>query len=231
MRMRGTKKKGFTLIEMVVVVFIIALLVSLLIVAIMSVVGRGGDAQTMALFEKFQDAMTEWREGEGKGNNTFPISGTNSTSKKNRYEGNRMLFNALITNPEKKGRNPYIELEDEQIGYIDKDGNLVDSGSDDQRVFLDGHGTPIVYWEWASKTRSSNRKDLTEGGSSKRVSKKELELATNKKTFDMYSAGEDTLWGTNDDVASGSGAVSKAENPFPDESGEGDDDDDDSPNE
>ncbi|MCK6585572.1 MAG: hypothetical protein L6Q49_20920 [Anaerolineales bacterium] len=154
-------------------------------------------ARTIDLFSEIEQGISKWRNGEGKPGTAYPKSGVNSLER--RFNGNMLLFRALVSDPVKKGKKPYVEVIDDMICYLDKDGETVrESGDESRRIFVDGFGTPIIYWEWASKTQNIGG-DPTEGFAPP-VSAKELGLARNKKGYDLYSAGEDKAWGTADDM-------------------------------
>lgn len=154
-------------------------------------------ARTIDLFSEIEQGISKWRNGEGKPGTAYPKSGVNSLER--RFNGNMLLFRALVSDPVKKGKKPYVEVIDDMICYLDKDGETVrESGDESRRIFVDGFGTPIIYWEWASKTQNIGG-DPTEGIAGPPASEKEVALARNRQSYDLYSAGEDKSWGTEDD--------------------------------
>lgn len=156
-------------------------------------------ANTTDLFSEIEQGISKWRNSEGKPGTAYPKSGVNSLER--RFDGNMLLFKALVGDPVRKGQKPYIEVAESMIRYLDKDGETIrESGDDARRIFVDGLGTPIVYWEWASKTQAVTTSDPTDGFAGPPASEKELALARNRQSYDLYSAGEDKAWGTANDM-------------------------------
>ncbi|NUQ35802.1 MAG: prepilin-type N-terminal cleavage/methylation domain-containing protein [Planctomycetaceae bacterium] len=207
------RSRGFTLIELLIVIAIVLVLVMVLIFAVLPQLMKGKAAKTTDLFLEIDEGISKWRDGERKAQDSFPKSGTNSKDKGKRYDGNMLLFRNLVGDPESKGRKPYVEVDEEMIRYLDKDGETIrETGDAKRRIFVDGFGNPLVYWEWKSKTQQSSGSDPTEGASGGQASVKELSLARSRGSYDIYSAGEDGQFGTADDM-SGKG-VDAANNPF-----------------
>lgn len=202
-RRRNGKQSGFTLIELVVVVLIILILVVVLLVAILIAMAKGKRADTIETYNAIRGAMSAWRDGTGAGASAYPKSGPNtSLSGGGKFEGAKRLYQELVAKPKAAGKDPYITVKREAIGWIDKEGNLLSSGTDAEAVFLDGWGMPIVYFEWASiaALESSSGDSDVPGGKTRTVNAKVPKWAMNTSSYDLYSAGVDKKWGTDDDM-------------------------------
>lgn len=202
-RRRNGKQSGFTLIELVVVVLIILILVVVLLVAILIAMAKGKRGDTIETYNAISGAMSAWRDGTGAGASDYPKSGPNtSVSGGGKYDGAKRLYQELVAKPKAAGKDPYITVKREAIGWVDKEGNLLSSGTDAEAVFLDGWGMPIVYFEWASiaKLEANAGNSDVPGGKSATVTAKVPSWAMNKSSYDLYSAGVDKKWGTEDDL-------------------------------
>jgi len=211
----GDRRSAFTLIELLVVIMIIAILASILIFAVTRFMGKGKEAETHALFDAIDKGIVKWRQEEKKANDAYPSSGKNSAKATERHLGAKMLFKALVTDPIAKGKNSYVDGHEKYTGYLNADGSVSMSGNDKDKVFIDGHGQPIVYWEWSSKTKVVPNEDPTAAETVKKTDPNEMKLANRKGSYDLYSCGDDQQFGTKDDLEAGSKEpVPMERNPF-----------------
>ena len=172
----STKQRGFTLIELLIVVGIIGVLVAVLLAVLMSARKKAKVNEARNFVDTIvPTAITKWRDDKGKTTDKFPLSGANSNS--DMYEGNRLLFNALISEPGRAGKESFIP------------SDAFSQGTDRQKpVFLDPWEQPYRYRNWAN---------VPKGGKSGNL------IKYNDGTYDLVSAGPDGIWDNEDDVING----------------------------
>lgn len=220
LRVGSKSRSGFTLIELVIVIAIILILLVILIFFILAAVSKGKAGTTQDLLSQIESCFPGWRQGEGKAGDAFPTSGTNTNQfpkdketleemiREGRnvtavYAGNRALYRELVTIPKSKGRKPYLDLPIDLVGYLDRMGRVMPAGDEEDAVILDGWGKPLIYWEWASLTRSAQQGATEEipGRSSASSTVVVPKWAQNRGSYDIYSAGPDLVFANVDDLS------------------------------
>jgi len=201
----GRGRHGFTLIELIVVILIILILVVVLLVALIAARNRGRKSSTLELFDAVNSAIPRWRDGTGATSQSFPSSGPKpSNSGVEKYAGNRLLYRELVVKPKAAGREPYIKIRQELIGYLSATGEVSLTGEEKDAVFIDGWGQPIAYFEWHGPSLRANSGGSDIPGSSEATKGAPVPAwALNKGSYDLYSSGPDKVWGTEDDVRAG----------------------------
>jgi prepilin-type N-terminal cleavage/methylation domain-containing protein len=223
----GTQsRRGFTLIELVIVIAIILILLVVLLFFIMAAVSKGKEGTTRDLFSQIETSLAAWRQGEGMPGQAFPRSGTNTNQfpkdleQLNNmlrqgqdvtavYAGNRALFRALVSDPKAKGREPYVKVTDSLVGYLDTRGGVMPVGDVKDAVFLDGWGKPIIYWEWATMSQAASSAGSEDIPGSRSASSTVVvpSWAKNRGSYDIYSAGGDQIWNNENDLSNVTGGA------------------------
>gem|GEM_PF-5177213 len=188
------RNQGFTLIELIVVILIILILVTILVVVILQFLDKGDDEDAKDRIRAIDEAIMQWQDKNGKGSNVFPGSGKNTQGENGRFSGNARLFEELVTNAEK--RFGVALMEDVDALSLNDEGKPV--LIDGKTTFLDPWGTPFVYWEWASKSKATA--DDTKPMETATAAKALPSFARNGGGYDIYSAGKDQIFGTEDDI-------------------------------
>lgn len=177
--MTSSRRSGFTLIEILIVVGIIGLLVTVLLAVLLAVAGKGPEHQAKDFVNnRLPAAMTKWQEAAGV-NNAYPNS-PNMRDGEGYLDGNINLFDELVTKPQKGGKPAYIE-----------DGAYIKGDSNGKPIFLDPWNNAYIYRNYTQK--------LSKSGSGVRttIAKKYSE------DYDIISCGPDGVYGNDDDIARG----------------------------
>lgn len=168
-------RKGFTLIELMIVVAIIGVLVGVLLAVLLGARSKAkvGEARNF-LDTAMPTAITKWQEAiKGGRADIFPASGTSGDA--DLYEGNRLLFDELVTKPQKAGKEAYIAAD----SYTTRENK-------GKKEFVDPWENPYRYRNWAQAAKGAKGyKKYNEG------------------TYDLVSAGPDGNFDTEDDVING----------------------------
>ncbi|MBX3460317.1 MAG: prepilin-type N-terminal cleavage/methylation domain-containing protein [Planctomycetes bacterium] len=178
--MISSRRSGFTLIEILIVVGIIGLLVTVLLAVLLAVAGKGPEHQAKDFVNnRLPAAMTKWQQESMMGSNDYPNS-PNMRDGADYRDGNINLFDELVTKPQKGGKPAYIE-----------DGAYIKGDHQGKPIFLDPWNNPYIYRNYTQK--------LSKSGSGVRTSigKKYSE------DYDIVSCGPDGIYGNDDDIARG----------------------------
>ena len=172
----SSKRRGFTLIELLIVVGIIGVLVAVLLAVLMSARKKAKINEARNFVDTIvPTAITKWRDDKGKAGDKYPLSGTNSNN--DLYEGNRLLFNALITEPGRAAKESFIPMD----AFV--------QGTDRQKpVFLDPWENPYRYRNWANAPKGAKSGAI---------------IKYNDGTYDLVSSGPDGIWDNEDDIING----------------------------
>ncbi|MCA8912261.1 MAG: prepilin-type N-terminal cleavage/methylation domain-containing protein [Planctomycetes bacterium] len=179
--MRRSSRSGFTLIEIMIVVGIIAILVVVLLASVLMARKKGdvGKAQDFCT-SLIPAAITKWQGDNGKDSNTYPKSPSLGDGD-GYWQGNAELFNELVTKPKKAGKEAYVP-----------DDSYVEGEEGGKKVFLDPWNKFYIYRNYSAKKTISGKNRTYTG------------RRYNKSTYDIISLGPDgTLYelnGDNDDV-------------------------------
>lgn len=179
--MKRHARSGFTLIELLIVVLIIAVLVVVLVAVLLAARGKGDERAAQNFVDGvLTEAISRWQEDAHGGVTTiFPPSGMNRSGEW--YDGNAMLFEALILKPEAAGKPPYLGKDQFTRGAV----------AGRKEGFIDPWGKPYIYRNFAVKKARDGSTILFNG------------KAHNPDTYDMISAGPDTILDTEDDIING----------------------------
>lgn len=124
------RRRGFTLIELMVVVLIIAVLAGLLLPALAALRRSRAKAATLSLIEHVTSALTDYlQEHPSLGD---LADGSDFAAKP---------FIYLNRTPRAAGQAPYLELKREQMGI----GSTPASGENDAETIIDAFGEPLVF--------------------------------------------------------------------------------------
>lgn len=198
------RARGFTLIEMLVVIAVIAILVALSIPAISAIKRRSQVKATEAFFHRLRLQIEAYANDFGDyPPSSFKKLGLRKSNKQN--DGVECLLRCLTT--ASKG-GPYVELKDAQMGNADGD-RLVKSGNPTNSVFktrdlleiTDQWGSPIVYIHNTDYDRGGTM--TKKGGGTANVPAAKSEKTGQFQgltSFQLFSAGPDGEVGTHDDV-------------------------------
>ena len=200
-------KRGFTLIELLVVIVIIAILTSLVAVAVSKAIGAARASSTETLLQDISMACKSYqvRWGDWPPSRFRDLGGR---PKNNINEGVETLVAALSS--KKKGR-PLFQPDDEQ--YSNTDGDTASSnvtkwffGDNALREYRDFHGYVISYThyrEYGSRTGKQTIKLTLESSNQIVVSPKKsaaTKTFRNPGRYQIMAVGEDMKPGTADDI-------------------------------
>jgi prepilin-type N-terminal cleavage/methylation domain-containing protein len=148
-RLAGGNGEGFTLVEILIVISIIALLSSLVLVAVTR--GRTGAATAIATTQvsSISSALERYYEEEG----LFPAMSLKPDPTRNDFP---QLYNALLGEPKPRGPGgrsaPYVKVKEDQVAvWSDERQTYVQATRDDvddvkvEKYILDPWGNPYVY--------------------------------------------------------------------------------------
>jgi len=158
-RVAARKRGGFTLIEILIVISIIALLSSFVLVAITR--GKQGAAEAMAtqMVAQLTSALERYVQDEGE----YPAMGEKADPDRNDFP---QLYDALLGDPKPHGKGgrsaPYLQIKEDQIAVYDEDLDQYRTAEKDERLsdktkkyILDPWGQPYVYRCNKGKKRES----------------------------------------------------------------------------
>jgi prepilin-type N-terminal cleavage/methylation domain-containing protein len=199
----ATQRRGFTLIEMLVVIGILGILTAISIPAISAVRRRSQVSATDGFLQRLGLAIEQYQSDFGD----FPPSrfrklrlGTSN----GQNEGVECLVRCLLT-AAKKG--PYIEFEEKDLGNTDDDKAVAGANptralqqGPELREAIDSWGNPIVYLHNADYDRGGTAFLGEKGLAKVTASKGETGQYDGLTTFQLWSAGPDGDAGTDDDL-------------------------------
>ncbi len=178
--MKRSRRSGFTLIEILIVIGIIGLLVTILVAALLSATGAGQEGRARHFVNNvIPEAMLQWQDYNGKGSNDYPRS-PNLREGQAYIDGNIELYNELVTKPDAAGKGAFVMAE-----HYDK------GESKGKPLFNDPWGTPYIYRNYTQK--------LSRGGGTQQVYRGK----THSQTYDVISCGPDMVLDTEDDIFRG----------------------------
>ncbi len=223
------KHRGFTLIELMIVIGIILLLMSVLVVSFTGVFKSSEEAQTTATIETLKTNLASFNSAWGR----YPASNLNDLGSRNNFlslqdpnatnQGNEAMVLALRSGLE---RGPYLDVplfnNDELRTNLDNDRCLpdalspemldIDSENSDLFEIVDRWGNPFVYINTGDLKNSSFRDIIMKGDGSTEVNDPQLCLEKLRhpitggypQGFVLWSFGEDGIndYGRGDDLTS-----------------------------
>ncbi|MBN1441165.1 MAG: prepilin-type N-terminal cleavage/methylation domain-containing protein [Planctomycetes bacterium] len=189
---RAGASEGFTLVEVMIVIAIIAVLASITLTAVRGVQRAANEASAKTTVLAIAESLETYFNHEG----VYPAFGKKSDPERNDFP---ILYNALMDVPKSEGGlggrgSPYLDKVEEKIIAVEMDDGTYQTALRDQRndrkiakYFLDPWGNPFIY---------RCNKGL-----------KQLDYMKNRN-FDIYSKGpneqDDTIVGLegdeNDDI-------------------------------
>lgn len=171
-------RRGFTLIELLIVVGIIGVLVAVLLAVLMTARKKAKINEARNFVDTIiPTAITKWRDDKGKATDKYPLSGANSNN--DIFEGNRLLFNALVTEPNRAGKEAFLAMD------------AITQGTDRTKpIFVDPWENPYRYRNWANAPKGAKSGAI---------------IKYNDGTYDLVSAGPDGVWDNEDDIINGRG--------------------------
>jgi len=181
------RRGGFTLVEVLIVVSIIAILASLSMVAVQSIKRKAKATTAKTEIAGFRDAIARYRNDERR------LPGAGRSKKKFSSDTNHFpeLFLAIYDAPKPKGKGgrsaPYLDLDHERIVVEDED--------------YDEEDPEASRWKIATKQERRNSKvDKYYLDPFQQVyvyrcnlGQKERDWMMNPRTYDFYSVGEDGI--------------------------------------
>ncbi len=144
-------RRGFTLLELLIVILILSILMGITVVGVSHFIGKGKEAKTRVLIDQLTRAVEAYHDSEAGGGDYPPTSlrergaGTNGVN-----EGVESLLAHLMS---RRG-GPFVEdLKESDYGNTDND---TITGWDPQWIFgdsrareiVDAWGNPLVYFHW-----------------------------------------------------------------------------------
>jgi general secretion pathway protein G len=176
-----SRRSGFTLIEIMIVVGIIGLLVAVLLTVLLSASDKGDVGKARNFCNTLvPSAIEKWQEDNGQDRHSYPA--TPKMAPGVDAEGNKILYEEFVTRPDKSGKGAYITADNFTEGMIDG-----------KKVFLDPWNNPYIYRNHAQRrTKSGSTKPFPEN------------LKKNPGSYDIISMGPDGLPDTEDDIWNGS---------------------------
>ncbi|MCB9932206.1 MAG: prepilin-type N-terminal cleavage/methylation domain-containing protein [Planctomycetes bacterium] len=182
--MRRSSRSGFTLIEIMIVVGIIAILVVVLVAVLFGAMKKGEIAKAEDFVTNvIPTAITKWQNDTMKDSNTYPASPGLSDGP-GYWQGNASLYEELVTKPVAAGKDPYVKPEQYNEG--------TEGG---KKVFLDPWMRYYIYRNYSQKRSASGK---TPSFTGKRY---------NENTYDIISLGPDgelyEFKGDTDDIYNG----------------------------
>lgn len=198
------RQRGFTLIEILVVIAIIGILMFFLVTQFMPFLRRGEEYKTTAILEQMRTSIDLYEHAQGD----FPPSdfaGVSSTSPNNINVGAESLVAALFSPsfPDKRPDQKWLQNTDADRS----EKPLTDLDSKDLFEICDAWGNPIAYFHNRDygKTQTYRVSDSKTGDWSDfevqaRRNEKQGNSFFNAQEFQLISAGADGKFGTDDDV-------------------------------
>jgi prepilin-type N-terminal cleavage/methylation domain-containing protein len=200
---RSRRRRGFTLVELLVVIGVIAVLAALSIPAISAVRTRAQVRETVAFLDRVKLAIASYAHEFGHYPPAPRRSGFPRLNGQN--DGNEVLLRCLSTSVK---TGPFMQFEDERLGNTDED-RLPSDACPARSTFkvrelleiLDGWQNPIVYIHNADYDIGGNAL-LTPGGLTPvpAARSKETGQYLGLTTYQLWSAGPDQEAGTDDDI-------------------------------
>lgn len=193
------RRRGFTLVEMLVVIGIIAILAGIAVPAISAVRTRSQVSATEAFFDQLGLAIEQYKTEFGD----YPPSrfrrlGLEKSNGKN--EGIECLVRCVAT---ATGADPYIDLAAHRLGNTDGDAlTAVGAVSPNLEEIVDPWGNPLVYLHNADYDRGDTLTFAAGGTATVAASKGDTGQFHGLTTYQLFSAGPDGEANTDDDIRS-----------------------------
>lgn len=197
-------RAGFTLVELLVVIGVIALLAALSIPAISAVRRRSQTRETQAFLERVKLALASYENEFGD----YPPSSIRRSGfprGNGQNDGVELLVRCLSTSAK---TGPFMQFDDKELGNTDGD-RLPSDACPARSTFkvrdllelLDSWQNPIVYLHNAEYDAGGNAL-LTPGGLTPVPAGKSAETGQylGLTTYQLWSAGPDQAAGTDDDI-------------------------------
>lgn len=203
--MRRTMARGFTLVELLVVITILALLLGMAALNFSDFLGQGDQAATVARIEGLKLYLTQYKTHQGD----YPPSRLADLGVKggdNLFEGIEALVVAL-----KHKDYAYDGPEEKWLMNLDGDQgtpNVTQFANSDLFEVVDAWDNPIVYMRYDDYERAHNYLFTNQDTSVE--DEVEVKAATSEKTgtfhdtksYQLRSAGRDGVFGNDDDITS-----------------------------
>jgi prepilin-type N-terminal cleavage/methylation domain-containing protein len=203
--MNNRTRKGFTLIEILVVLSIVAMLIGITAFALGKFRSQGEVAKTQAIITSMGNLLEQYRTNTGdyppSNLASFGIRGTKAL-----FEGNEAMVVAMF-------RKDYSGSRPEESMLANLDDDTADKNItifDKPALFeiVDAWGNPLVYLRHDSYETSQEYESLRQidgelvRAQVKGVRSDKTGSFHNKEKYQLSSAGEDGVHGTEDDIAS-----------------------------
>lgn len=202
-------RRGFTLIEMLVVIVILGILMSLAIVGVSSAMKTARVTKTEALIESLAGACEQYRTGRNWGDYPPSTLAEFKVGMPNDINNGMEALTACLAS--KKRGDPLLTIRDDQLLNVDSDSaskNITDwyFGDYQLREISDGFGFAMCYMHWKDYERPnpSTRRIKVDPSSAEdsfnpaRSENTKTFLRPNK--FQIKSVGPDGKAGTPDDI-------------------------------
>ena len=198
--------RGFTLVELLVVISILGLLTVALLPQINGIMGRGDETATQARIQLLRGMIEKYSDAEGD----FPPSLFSRAEKgvKVKPDSTNAGIECLLIHLHQKSYGKNFSLSDKAdwLGNTDEDdnGDLIPELATTKKLeVLDAWLNPIVYFHNNAYGKSQEVVLHGEDGLGETVTVTAMKGAqsyVSPRKYQLISAGQDQVFGTNDDV-------------------------------